>query len=202
MSLESYCEVVFVLKQTVLVCNFNFTFSRVVSDLISGMILFPELSQDGVLACLPTPVDCLILASSGEILSRRSRSSGEDVSGISLSCVEDISGRSRSCVHDLSERSRSLEEDISGRSRSNEEGISEKSRSVSEGENPSPKNNDETTTIVTKATVSLRLYTYRKTCNKRLASNKSRPLIGAGCTGTRTLKNASNYIPLINACIQ
>ena len=43
---------------------------------------------------------------------------------------------------------------------------------------------------------------YHKTSNKHLASNKSRPLIGAGCTGTLNLKNASNYIPLINACLQ
>ncbi len=43
---------------------------------------------------------------------------------------------------------------------------------------------------------------YRKTSNKRLASNKSRPLIGTGCTGTQNLRNASNYIPLINACLQ
>ncbi len=45
---------------------------------------------------------------------------------------------------------------------------------------------------------------YRKTCNKCLACNKSRPLISAGCTGTPNLKNASNYIhvPLINACDQ
>ena len=43
---------------------------------------------------------------------------------------------------------------------------------------------------------------YHKTSNKRLASNKSRPLIGAGCTVTLNLKNASNYIPLINACLQ
>ncbi len=42
---------------------------------------------------------------------------------------------------------------------------------------------------------------YRKTSNKRLASNKSQTLIGAGCTGTLNLKNASNYIPLINACL-
>ena len=38
----------------------------------------------------------------------------------------------------------------------------------------------------------------RKTSNKRLDSNKSWPLIGAGCTGTLNLKNASNYKPLIN----
>ncbi len=43
---------------------------------------------------------------------------------------------------------------------------------------------------------------YRKASNKRLASNESRPLIDAGCTGTLNLKNASNYIPLINACLQ
>ncbi len=43
---------------------------------------------------------------------------------------------------------------------------------------------------------------YRKTSNKRLTSNKSRPLIGAGCTGTLNLQNASNYIPPINACLQ
>ena len=35
---------------------------------------------------------------------------------------------------------------------------------------------------------------YRKTSNKRLASNKSRSLIGAGCTGTLNLENACNYI--------
>ncbi len=43
---------------------------------------------------------------------------------------------------------------------------------------------------------------YRKNSNKRLASNKNRRLIGAGCTGTLNLKNASNYIPLVNACLQ
>ncbi len=37
-----------------------------------------------------------------------------------------------------------------------------------------------------------------------MASNKSRPLIGAGCTGTLNLKNTSDYmyIPLINALLQ
>ncbi len=43
---------------------------------------------------------------------------------------------------------------------------------------------------------------YRKTSNKGMASNKSQLLIGAGCMGTVNLKNASNYIPLINACFQ
>ncbi len=43
---------------------------------------------------------------------------------------------------------------------------------------------------------------YRKTSNKRLVDNKSRPLIGVGCTGTLNLKIASNYIHLINACLQ
>ncbi len=47
-----------------------------------------------------------------------------------------------------------------------------------------------------------RFNSYRKTSNKRLASNKSRPLIGAGCTRTLNLKNASNYTPLINACLR
>ncbi len=46
------------------------------------------------------------------------------------------------------------------------------------------------------------IYWYGKTSNKRPGSNKSRSLIGAGCTGTLNLKNASNYIPLINACLQ
>ena len=46
------------------------------------------------------------------------------------------------------------------------------------------------------------VYVYRKTSNKRLASNKSRPLIGAGFTEILNLKNASNYIPIINACLQ
>ncbi len=34
----------------------------------------------------------------------------------------------------------------------------------------------------------VRVYWYRKTSNKRLASNKSQPLIGVGCTGTLNLK--------------
>ena len=43
---------------------------------------------------------------------------------------------------------------------------------------------------------------YRKTSNTRLGSNKSRPLIGAGCTEILNFKNASNYMPLIRACLQ
>ncbi len=38
---------------------------------------------------------------------------------------------------------------------------------------------------------------YCKTSNKRLASNKSRPLIGAECTGILNLKK----LPLINICL-
>ncbi len=33
-------------------------------------------------------------------------------------------------------------------------------------------------------------------CNKCLTSNKSRSLIGTGCTGILNLKNASNKMPL------